>query len=131
MDSRIEKELLLQSRNPFVHHNGISVVSVDENHSQAELVIREDSLNPFGSVHGGALFTLADLCSGVAARADGRHYVTDQASISYLRGASQGRLLAKGTVLHRGRSRCVVDVKIYDEQDRLLSTGTFSFFCKS
>ena len=130
MEEHTKNELLLQRTNPFVQHNGIQVIRVEENYSEAELMIRPESLNPFGTVHGGAFFTLADLVSGVAARTDGRHYVTQQADISYLRSASEGRLLAKGTVIHRGRSRCVVDVKIVDEVGRLLCTGTFSFFCR-
>lgn len=129
MDAQTNRELLLQCGNAFVNRNGMRVVSVGEEGSEAELDITEDVMNPFGVVHGGALFTLADLCCGAAARVDGRHYVTDQASISYLRAVSEGKVHARGTVLHRGRSRCIIDVKIYDGQGRLVCAGTLSFFC--
>ena len=123
-----EKEFLLQVTNQFAKYNGVKVTGMTADHSEAELVIRDSSLNPYGTVHGGALFTLCDVCSGVAARSDGRKYVTEHADISFLRAASGGKLMAKGEAIHRGRTRCVIDVKVYDEQERLICIGTFSFF---
>lgn len=124
-----KKEFLLQVVNQFARYNGVKVIDMTADHGEAELVIRDTSLNPYGTVHGGALFTMCDVCSGVAARSDGRAYVTENADISYLRAVSEGRLLAKSCVIHRGRTRCVVDVKVYDDQEHLICTGTFSFFC--
>ena len=130
MDEMVKKELLLQQHNPFVQHNNMRVTALDLNSCETELTVTELSCNPFGTVHGGALFTLADLSCGAAARADGRHYVTENADIAYLRPAVGTRVTAAAEVIHRGRSRCVIEVRVRDEQGRLICSGTFSFFCK-
>ncbi len=129
MENREQEELLIQVRNAFANRTGIRMINVEKDRSEAELIISEDTMNPYGTVHGGALFTLADMCSGVAARSDGRIYVTEHADISYFRAVSEGKLIAKGSVLHRGRTSCVVDVKIFDSRNSLVCAGTFSFFC--
>lgn len=131
IDEKIKKtEQLLQQNNPFIQHNGMYVTSLDENRCEAELTVTAHSFNPFGTVHGGALFTLADLSCGVAARVDGRQYVTENADIVYLRPAVGEKITAAAEVLHRGRSRCVIEVKLCDEKERLVCSGTFAFFCK-
>ena len=116
MDEKVKKELLLQQHNPFIQHNNMRVTELDENRCEAELIVTEHAYNPFGTVHGGALFTLADLCCGVAARADGRHYVTENADIAYLRPAAGDKITAVAEILHRGRSRCVIEVRLRDAQ---------------
>ena len=86
-------------------------------------------MNPFGSVHGGAFFTLADVAAGMAARTDGRGYVTQQASVQFLRAARAGRITARANVLHRGGTVCLIEVRITDEADKLLFLSTFNFYC--
>ena len=61
MDEAIKKELLLQQHNPFIQHNNMRVTALEDSRCVAELTVTEQSYNPFGTVHGGALFTLADL----------------------------------------------------------------------
>ena len=80
-------------------------------------------------LHGGLLFTLADCCSGVTARTDGRTYVTQTGSLNYYRNIHEGQVYAVGKVQHRGRTVCTVLVEIYaKETQKLLAAGTFSMF---
>lgn len=90
---------------------------------------RPELLNPMGMLHGGLLFTLADCCSGVTARTDGRTYVTQTGSLNYYRNIHEGQVYAVGKVQHRGRTVCTVLVEIYaKETQKLLAAGTFSMF---
>ena len=68
-------------------------------------------------------------CAGMAARTDGRGYVTQQASVQFLRAAKSGRVTARATVRHRGGTVCLIEVQITDEADRLLFLSTFNFYC--
>ena len=72
--------------------------------------------------------TLVDTAGGVTARADGRKYVTMDASIHYLQSARKGRITATSHTVRRGRTVTVVDVNVTDEEERLLARGTVTMF---
>ena len=45
--------------------------SVERDRAVFKLTIRPESKNPYGMIHGGAIYTLADNATGVAACTDG------------------------------------------------------------
>ena len=53
-------EKIKHESNGFIRHNGIRIVSVDEERSVLEAEIADNSRNVWGSVHGGFLYTMAD-----------------------------------------------------------------------
>lgn len=120
---------LINSRNEFMNHNNIKVVSVTDNYAQVELEINSKSLNPYGIVHGGAYYTMADCAAGMLARTDGRKYLTLNSSINYIKSVSSGKIKAVSNIEHRGSSTCVVSVKITNENEDLLAKATFTMFC--
>ena len=61
--------------------------------------------------------------------AGGCGYVTQQASVQFLRAAREGRITARASVLHRGGTVCLIEVRITDEADKLLFLSTFNFYC--
>ncbi|WP_297294204.1 PaaI family thioesterase [uncultured Oscillibacter sp.] len=122
-------ETLKLRANAFTDHNFIRLESAEADCAVYRLDIRPESRNPFGMVHGGALYTLADDAAGGAAHSDGRHYVTQHGDLHFLDNRAHGTIRAAGRVRHRGRSTVLVDVEITDESGSLLATGAFSYFC--
>ena len=122
-------ETLKLGANAFTDHNFIRLESAEADCAVYRLDIRPESRNPFGMVHGGALYTLADDAAGTAAHGDGRHYVTQHGDLHFLDNRAHGTIRAVGRVRHRGRSTVLVDVEITDESGALLATGAFSYFC--
>lgn len=122
-------ETLKLGANAFTDHNFIRMESAEADCAVYRLDIRPESRNPFGMVHGGALYTLADDAAGGAAHSDGRHYVTQHGDLHFLDNRAHGTIRAAGRVRHRGRSTVLVDVEITDESGSLLATGAFSYFC--
>ena len=119
-----------RGENAFMRHNGIAITRVSMQEAESCLNIRLESLNLYGKLHGGAYFTLADTASGALARADGRAYVTMDSHLTFIRPApQQGEVFAHALLRHRGRSSCVAAVEIKDGENRLLATGSFTFFC--
>ena len=114
--------------NAFTLHNFIEAESVERDRAVFRLDVRPESLNPYGMVHGGALYTLADDAAGAAVHTDGRHYVTQNGSLNFLKNQTQGTIRAAAHVRHRGRSTCLVDVDITGDNDVLLATGQFTYF---
>lgn len=120
----------LCEKNEFMNYNHIHLKEISQDHVVTELTVVKESLNPYGIVHGGAFYTMGDCAAGIAARSDGRRYVTLSSSFNFLRGGQPGDTLqAAGIVRHRGRTTCLVDVAIHDTQGRLLASGSYTFFC--
>ena len=115
--------------NYFMIHNHICPGDAGDSWAEMYLDIAQESKNPYGMVHGGALFTMADCCAGRVARLDGRLYVTQDASVQFIHNVHAGRLTARGTVLNRGRRVCLVQTEIRNQENRLLFSGVFSMFC--
>lgn len=120
---------LPNNQNPFAEHNGLELIALDADSSVVRHVITGTSLNPLGAVHGGLLFALLDNAAGFCARADGRNYVTQNASINFIRNVSEGTLLARAHVVNRGKTVTIVRVEIRTGDGLLLAEGTASMFC--
>ena len=116
-------------KNAFMLHNYIELESVEKDRAVFKLDIRPESCNPYGMVHGGAIYTLADNATGTAAHSDGRYYVTQTSALHFLRNQSRGTVRATAWVRHRGKSTVLTAVDITGEDGKLLATGEFTFFC--
>lgn len=124
-----EDMIVLCKNNEFMKHNHIKAVELLEDRAVTELVVSEDNKNPYGILHGGALFAMADCAGGLASRSDGRRYVTLSSSFNFIKSATEGTVRATATIRHRGRSTCLCDVALTDRTGALLATGSFTFFC--
>ena len=128
--NELEQEIARrEEKNGFMHHNHIEMELVEKDHAVFRLTIRPESKNPYGMVHGGAIYTLADNATGAVAHTDGRNYVTQTSALHLLRNQTSGTIRANAYLRHRGRSTCLVSVDIVGEGGKLLATGEFTFFC--
>ena len=116
-------------KNAFTTHNYLELEMVEEDRAVYRLDIRPESLNPYGMVHGGALYTLADDTAGAAAHSTGLYYVTQNGNLHFIKNQGVGSIWAEGRVRHRGRTTCLTVVDITNEKGELLATGEFSYFC--
>ena len=116
-------------KNAFMLHNHIELESVEQDRAVFRLEIRPESRNPYGLIHGGAIYTMADNATGTAAHTDGRYYVTQTSALHFLRNQATGVVRATAWVRHRGRSTVLTSVDITGEDGKLLATGEFTFFC--
>ena len=126
LQAKTEKRL---ETNSFMNHNFMELEFLEPDHAIFKLEIREESRNTCGMVHGGALYSLADNATGSAAHTDGRHYVTQNGSLNFLRNQPEGTIYADARVRHRGGTTCLIDVNITGEDEKLLATGSFTYFC--
>ena len=118
-------------QNYFMAYNHIRIGVMRQDYAETYLDIVQESTNLYHVVHGGAFFTLADCCAGLAARSNGRSYVPQHAPSQFVRNGAQGRITARGQVLQRGRRVCLVEVRITDEEGKLLFCSMFSMYCVS
>ena len=127
-EREIQTEDLMRG-NAFMFHNYIEMESAERDKAVFKLVIRPESKNPYGIVHGGAIYTMADNAAGAVAHSDGRYYVTQTSSLHFLRNQAEGVVRAEARIRHRGKSTCLVDVDITGEGNILLATGQLTYFC--
>ena len=126
-----QDELLknLNTRLDFNTTNDIVITSVSEDKCIAQVELSAKSLNPFGAAHGGLLFTLCDVVTGVLAVSRGEAAVTLSSSMEFLRGGrSSGTLYAVGTCVRQGRTIAVFDAEVFDQDDVLIARGTMQYY---
>lgn len=129
MQNKIQKLEQILKKDRFAFHNDIHLLSIGKGEAQAEMQVSEKHLNGVDIIQGGALFTLADFAFAAASNSHGRIAVASNASISFFKGISSGKLTAYAKELNSGKSLGHFCVDIYDENNNLIAhfTGTAFF----
>lgn len=93
-----------------------------------ELDIVPEVLNVWGSVHGGALSTLADTVAGTGVvAATGCGCVTVHSSLNYLRPAAGSKIVCTVQPEKLGGHICVMRCVLTNDRGETVSTGEFTF----
>lgn len=119
---------MVNSRHQFSAENGIFLQRVEEDYAEGLLTAGEDSINPAGNIHGGALATLADVVGGCCACSRGGVCVTASSNLEYLRPASGPWIKAAARARKIGRTLAVIQVDMTDSRERLVACGVFTFY---
>ena len=106
---------------------GIVVTELRSGYARAELNIRpETHRNPFGSIHGGVCASLLDTALYWAAYCDqeeGVGFTSLDLSVTNLAMVQSGVLVAEAHAIKEGRSICLCDGIVTDEQNRKIAYG--------
>jgi len=130
MESKIKKLEQILKNDRFAHHNEIRLVSIGKGEAQAEMEVGDKHLNGVNIIQGGALFTLADFTFAAASNSYGRIAVATNASISFFKGVSSGKLTAYAKELSSGKTLAHYSVDIFDQQDNKIAHFTGTAFLK-
>ena len=90
----------METINPFfikdawARETGIKLIEVSTGRAKIRMMIEGRHLNGHGTVHGGAIFTLADTAFALASNSHGIPAAAINAHISYVKSASAGTLYA-------------------------------------
>lgn len=129
-----EEELLaygkkyMENVGGFIKNNHYQLVDIKKDYCVMEAEIKEESLNPYGMVHGGFLFGLADTAAGVAARSSGRKAVTLSSHIEYLHACHGSKIKAVVEAVKTGKNVSVYEVCIYDDKETMVAKATVDYF---
>jgi len=103
---------------------GIEIIHLEEGKVVATMPVDERTRQPMGLLHGGASVALAETVASVGAYELVDKEVEAVAGLeinaNHVRPKTEGVVTAVATVLHQGKSTQVWDIKITDEQDRLI-----------
>jgi uncharacterized protein (TIGR00369 family) len=103
---------------------GIAIVAAEPGRVVATMSVEPRVHQPFGLLHGGASVALAESVASIAAalNIDRERFMAVGLEINanHLRSKRDGVVTAVGTPAHLGRSTQVWEVRIADEQERLV-----------
>lgn len=114
----------LFKKDRFAVENGMELVNVKPGCAEARMEISERHLNGYGSVMGGAIFTLADYVFAAAINAKGNAAVSSGAAINYFHSPKGRFIVARATEVSCGRRLCTYNVDVFDAENTLVARYT-------
>ena len=124
-------EALKDYRNKMPIARAMQIVTeeIREGYARSVMEVEGDQKNLIGSVHGGALMTLADITAAAAAWSYGWSATTLSCSMQFLNAAREDRrLIAEGSVEKHGKKTQVVRVVISNEAGKKIAVASLIFF---
>ena len=111
----------INEKNALARLLGIEITEIGDGTATCVMEVRDDHMNPFGTVNAGATYALAEAAFGAAANAHGNVTVAVNLSIAYLNPATGGTLTAKAEELSSGGRMATYAVRVYDETGTLVA----------
>jgi len=99
----------------FARHVGIELLEVEPGRARVVMEIQPFHFNGARTVHGGAIFTLADFAFAAASNSYGTLAMGINASISFVKAATGGRLFAEAQEVARNQRLASYTVKVTDD----------------
>ncbi len=115
--------------NEYVRHLGVELLELREGYAYGRMPYKKELANPYGFLHGGSLYSLADIVAGNGACMDGRYVTTVSGTMNYLEPAVNTEYVyCEARKLRSGRNLAVFEVRLRDDAGTLLDSGEFTFF---
>lgn len=102
---------------------GIQVTAIESNAVVATMPVDNRTHQPMGILHGGASVALAETVGSVSANGtleNGQYAVGLEINANHLRPVRAGKVTARSAPIHLGRSTQVWEIRITDDQDKLV-----------
>ncbi len=113
------------SKNTMMETLEIEYIDVGENFLVGKMPVNHRVHQPDGVLHGGALVALAESVGSMASYIflDAQNFFIRGIEISanHVKSVKEGEVFAKATVIHKGRTTQLWDIKITDNDENLLS----------
>ena len=106
----------------FAKHTGIELLEVEPGYAKVKMEIKKFHLNGVKTVHGGAIFTLADFAFAVAGNSQGVLAVGIHATMSFLNPVSTGILFAEAKTVSLNSRIGTYAATVTDNEGNLVAT---------
>jgi acyl-CoA thioesterase len=105
----------------FAEWCNIELLSVAPGQARAKMTLHPHHLNGYGTVQGGAIFTLADYAFAAASNSHGTVAVAINVSISFLKAATTGTLWAEAREISKNFKLGSYTVEVKDDGGDLVA----------
>ena len=121
------KELLEKS--PFIQSLNVELLDLTDSFAKGRMPFNKNYENPYGTMHGGCLYALADTIGGTLANASGKMVTTVDGNLKFLEPAYKTEYIyCEATLIRSGKHLITINVDIKDDSDKLLDCGYFTFY---
>ena len=114
----------MKTEGTMVEALGIEIIELSEDQAIATMPVHDATRQPFGILHGGASVALAETVASVGTwnliDQENEQAVGIEINANHIRSKQSGIVTAIGTPLHKGRTTMVWDIKITDEDGKLI-----------
>ena len=114
----------------FAERIGAAVEDTGDGSARIAFEVRDEHLNPAGTLHGGVVATLVDTAMGQAVRTttgEGEVPATSQLTVTYLRPGTPGPLVVTGRLRTRGAHLTVCEADVEQDGEALAhAVATFA-----
>jgi acyl-CoA thioesterase len=105
----------------FAERANIELLSVSPGRARASMTLHPHHLNGYGTVQGGAIFTLADFAFAAASNSHGTVAVAVNVSITFMKAATTGTLWAEAREISKNFKLGSYTVEVKDDQGDLVA----------
>jgi acyl-CoA thioesterase len=105
----------------FAERSNIELLSLSPGHARAKMTLHPHHLNGYGTVQGGAIFTLADFAFAAASNSHGTVAVAVNVSITFMKAGQTGTLWAEARELSRNHKLGSYTVEVKDDQGEMVA----------
>ena len=115
---------------PFGKHLGIESLEVGEGFARIRLPFRKELTNPAGTLHGGAIATVADSAMAIAVGTvlgEPVRHSTVKLEIKYKAPVADGEIIAEATVIRRKQSVFLGEAVVKDGNGQVVAIATATF----
>ena len=100
----------------FAHHIGVEMLEYSGGKALARMTVGKQHLNSAGTVHGGAIFSLADAVFSVASNSHGTLALAINVSISFFKSVNGGTLSAEAEEVSLNPKLATYLITVKDEK---------------
>lgn len=122
----------VRKRSPFINLLGLAIEKIEDGYCQSSLEIQDTFLNKHKFVHGGVIYSMADISMGVSVYSTlkkNEETATIEIKINYLKPAKTNILICDAKVIQKGKNIAVLEAEIKAEDVLIAKAlGTFSIF---
>ena len=113
-------------------HLNIEFTEIGDDYLRARMPVDDRTRQPFGILHGGASVSLAETLGSIAATlaVDQTKYqcVGQEINANHIRAVTSGFVTGTARPVHLGRRSHVWEIRIVDEQERLVCISRITMF---
>lgn len=122
-DLKLEDVMIL-GKGTMTEYIDLKFTELGDNYIKCSMPVDQRTIQPYGLLHGGASCVLAETAGSIASA-----LVIDQSrficvgieiNANHIRGVREGRVTGTATPLHLGRNTHVWDIKIHDDNQKLI-----------
>lgn len=115
--------------NEYMNHLGLEFIALDNDNAVARFPFDGKLLNPYKSLHGGVLYSVADIVCGSLACMCGKYCTTVSGNMNYLAPGTANKYLECRATLNRAGSHMVfVSCEIVSDTGARVATASFTFY---